>query len=375
MEKKVLYTASTFSHIVNFHLPYLERFSKLGWQVHVACGGDDAPIPGADRIIRLPFQKKMASPENFKAAGMLRKLIRTENYSLISTHTSLAAFFTRLAVKGMRGRPPLINTVHGYLFSADTAGLRRAVLVGAERLTAGETDLLVAMNRWDLEFAGEHGLGRDVAGIPGMGVDFSAFDGLTSEAGRTFRRRYGIPEDAFLLVYPAEFSPRKSQRVLIEAMTRLPKRAYLALPGHGATMEECRELSRSLGISDRVIFPGQVADMGPVYAAADAAVASSRSEGLPFNVMEAMYCGLPVAASAVKGHTDLIEDGVTGLLYPYGDPEACAAAVRKIMDDPDLAGSLGSHARESAGQYAQDLVLPQVFHVYARLIPGLDMPD
>ena len=360
MTRKVLFTASTFSHIRNFHLPYLKYFQAGGWAVHVACGGERLPIPYADRIIRLPFKKRMQSPANFQAAAILRKEIRREGYDLISTHTSLAAFFTRLAVKGMKGRPTVVNTVHGYLFDDRTPALKRKILLAAERFTAPQTDLLLTMNRWDCELARRHRLGKRTTNIPGVGVDFSRFDRESSGAGPALRNEWGVSQDAFVLICPAEFSKRKSQEVLIQALAELPERAVLVLPGQGALMEKCRALAARLGLEGRVIFPGQVEDMASWYAMADAAASASRSEGLPFNVMEAMYCGLPVAASAVKGHTDLIAHGGTGLLYPYGDPAACAGVLRALMDSEPLRRSLGQAARDSVGQYALDRVLPQV---------------
>ena len=360
MTRKVLFTASTFSHIRNFHLPYLEYFQNHGWAVHVACGGETAPIPHADRVIRLPFKKRMLSPKNLRAAAMLRKEIRREGYDLISTHTSLAAFFTRLAVKGMKGRPPVVNTVHGYLFDDQAPALKRKILLAAERFTAPQTDLLLTMNRWDHELARRYSLGKRTANIPGVGVDFSRFDQESLGAGPALRSEWGILQDAFVLIYPAEFSKRKSQEVLIQALAELPERAVLVLPGQGALLEQCKALAVRLGLEERVVFPGQIGNMALWYAMADAAVSASRIEGLPFNVMEAMYCGLPVAASAVKGHTDLIAHGETGLLYPYGDVAACAAALRTLMDSEPLRRDLRQAARESVRQYELDRVLPQV---------------
>lgn len=365
MRRRVLFTASTFSHIRNFHLPYLKAFHDLDWEVHAACGGEAEQIPYADRAVSLPLQKRMWALSNFRAARILRGMIRTEGYSLVSTHTSLAAFFTRLAVKGMRDRPPLVNMVHGYLFDDRTPALRRAVLLMAERLTAGETDLLITMNRWDCELAKRYSLGREIVEVPGVGVDFSRLD-RGQEKGGALRKGLGIPEDAVVLIYPAEFSRRKSQAVLIQAMARLPERTVLVLPGEGALWERCGALAAQLGLEGRVIFPGHVRDMAPWYGMADIAVSSSRSEGLPFNVMEAMYCGLPVAASAVKGHMDLIHHGETGLLYPYGDPEACAGVIRLFIGDPELRRRLSEAARKDVEKRSLSHVLPKVMDQYLR---------
>ena len=99
-ERKVLFTASTYSHIRSFHLPYLAEFARLGWTVDVACGGTPMELPGARRVIPVPFEKSMTSPKNLSAVRLLRREIRREGYALVSCHTALASFFTRLAVKG-----------------------------------------------------------------------------------------------------------------------------------------------------------------------------------------------------------------------------------------------------------------------------------
>ena len=355
-------TASTYSHIRNFHLPYLREFQRLGWETHVGCRDIPADAPYIDKAIDLPFEKKMQSPENFRAAHKLRRLIQTERYDLIITHTSLAAFFTRLAARGTNGR--LVNVVHGYLFDDDTPLLKRAILLAAERLTAPQTDLLLTMNAWDYKTAVKYRLGRQIAKVPGMGVDTSRLDLASPEDGIRLRRELGISDDAFVLIYPAEFSKRKSQHVLIEAMQHLPQNVLLILCGEGNQLVVCKELAKKLHVQDRVLFPGQVTDIAAWYRMADALVASSRNEGLPFNVMEAMYCGLPVVASAVKGHTDLIEDGVTGLLYSYGDAEKCAAAIQRLMTELPLGKALEVRAKDVVKQYDISCVKARVLDDY-----------
>lgn len=368
MKNKILFTASTASHIRQFHLPYLRYFQDRGWEVHAACGAAGEDIPCADETIPLPFEKRMASPKNFQAARLLRAKIQREGYSLVTTHTALASFFTRLALSGARERPPVACMVHGYLFDDDTSYIKKQVLLTAERLTAPCTDLLLTMNQWDFEAARRCGLGARVVSVPGIGVDFSRLEQADPGRRQELRRELGLPENDFILIYPAEFSARKSQSVLIRAMKQLPENVTLVLAGRGAMLEECRELARGLGADRRVIFPGHVPDIGRWYGAADAAVSASRSEGLPFNIMEAMYAGLPVIASAVKGHVDLIRDGETGLLYPYGDARACAGAVRRLLADPALGQAMAARGRANAAQYDLERVRPIVLEQYESLL-------
>ena len=369
MQHKVLFTASTYSHIRHFHLPYLQAFQTRGWEVHVGCGGTAEQSEYIDKFLPLPFKKKMHAPDNFRAAAMLRREIAAEEYDLVITHTSLAAFFTRLALMGLKNRPKVINMVHGYLFDDRSSFVKRKLLLSAELLTAPCTDLLLTMNRWDYETALRHHLGAEVGFVPGIGVDFTRLEQYSPEKRPALRQEEGFAEEDFVLFYAAEFSPRKSQQVLLRAIQQLPEHVVLVLAGEGALLEECQTLAKSLGIAHRVRFPGYVRDVGRWYAMADAAVSASRSEGLPFNIMEAMYAGLPVVASCVKGHEDLITDGENGLLYPYGDVAACAQAISRLLEEPDLKARLRRAAVEQAKDYSLKNVLPIVMDAYATQMP------
>lgn len=356
---KVLITASTAGHIRSFHLPYIDAFQARGWTVHVASGGDGV-IGQADRFIKLPFEKSMFSPHNFKAAQLLRKLIRTEKYDLICTHTSLAAFFTRLALKTMKKRPRVVNVVHGYLFDDETGFIKKHLLVLAEKLVADCTDLVLTMNEWDYHFAKENRLAEKVDFIPGIGVNFDRFLQDKAKSKREVRAELGLPEDKFIFIYAAEFSKRKSQKTLIKAMTQLPENAMLILAGTGQFMDACIRLANEFGMKDRILFPGHVGNIGAYYRAADAAVSASRSEGMPFNLLEAVYFGLPIAATRVKGHTDLMKLGFDIRAFDFGDSNAAAAAMSAIME----AEIRDDHAADVYGRYGIEHVLPQVMRAY-----------
>ena len=307
MAGKMLFVASTRSHILAFHLPYLKAFRADGWTIHTAWGGPDGEVPYADQTLPLPLKKNICSPGNFRATHILRKIIRAEGYDAIIVHTTLAAFFTRLALLGLKQRPHVINMVHGYLVDDQTGRLKRDLMLAAERLTAPVTDLVLTMNQWDHETALRLRLGRQVEFIPGIGVDYSRLDSGTPQASEQLCKTFFIPQNAFVLFFAAEFSANKSQEVLIRALKLLPPHVVLVLAGQGDCQSQCRALAKQLDLGDRVIFPGFVTDIGQWYALADAVVSSSRKEGLPFNIMEAMYCGLPVVASVAKGHSDLIQ--------------------------------------------------------------------
>lgn len=364
--KKILYCASTTGHLRSFHLPYLRALLQAGHAATTAAAGAPDGLPEGVVHEAVPFTKSFASPRNLRAAFRLARLIRRERFDIILTHTSLAAFFTRVAVMlaGKRG-VRVVNTVHGYLFDDDSAFLRRTVMLGAEKLTARVTDDILTMNACDERIAREHRLCRGrVVPIDGMGVALAGLHAASAGERTAAREALDIPADAFVLVYAAEFSARKGQRFLVESLAALPEDIWLLLPGEGALREECRALAERLGVAGRVLFPGFMQERGAYLQAADVCVSSSRSEGLPFHVMEAMACGLPSVLSRVKGHEDLMDGGSAGLLFAYDDADAFRRAVLQLRDDPALRARMGAAAAQAARRYDIERVLPQVIQYY-----------
>ncbi len=362
--KKLLMTASSWGHIQSFHLPYLAEFHRLGWQVHLGCANPPEKVEGVAQIFNLPFQKKMTAPENLKIAAQLRKNIAREGYDLIICHTSLAVFFTRLAVVGLPRRPRVINMVHGYLFDDDTPTLKKIIYLGAEKVTAPVTDLILTMNHWDTDIAQRYHLAREIKFVPGIGVPLSKYDGWRRDD--SLRRQLGVGEEDILLIYPAEFSKRKNQKFLITALSELPEHIHLVLPGKGLLLEDCKVLSQTLDLDNRVHFPGFVADLPRWYGIADIAVTVSHSEGLPFNVMEGMASALPVVASRVKGHTDLIVEGESGLLFAPNNLEDCVAQLSKLIASPVQRRAMGECGQRAVQQYGLEQVRPQVMSAYGQ---------
>ena len=104
------------------------------------------------------------------------------------------------------------------------------------------------------------------------------------------------------------------------------------------------------------------------YAACDVVVSASRIEGLPFNLMEAMYYARPIVASDVKGHHDLLAPGQAGLLYPYGDAAGCARHISHLMDKPDDAYAMAQRARQTVAPYLLPQVEGQIMDCYQALL-------
>ena len=370
MKRRILFTASTYSHIINFHRPYLMEFKRRGWQVDVACGGREKKIPEADHIIHIPLKKSLKSPDNLAAFSILRRQLKACHYDLVSCHTALASFFTRLAVLTLPKRPLVACTVHGYLFGEPSRSVKNEmVLSSAEAMVSSVTDLLMTMNDWDYKYAKVHKFGKRIVNIPGMGLDVARLPDVSVEEAARFREQLGFGREQFLMVYGAEFSERKNQSFLLRALQQLPERVGLLLPGDGQLRDTCIALARQLGVEHRVAFPGQVDDMPLWYAAADCAVSSSRSEGLPFNLMEAMHYGLPIVASDIKGHADLIRNNQTGLLFQFENMAQFIEQIWRLLEEPELSQRIGPAAKDAVEPFILSNAMPQVLACYESLLP------
>ena len=300
----ILYAASTMGHIENFHLPYIAALREMGWEVRVMARGE-----GAD--FDIPFEKRIFSLGNFRCRRLARRILRELRPEVVVLNTTLAAFHLRRALR-RRERARVVNIVHGYLFGGEACSVRERLILACERWLSARTDAVITMNREDYRLARRYALAPVVDFCYGMGAR------RRRGTGRAEARRALSCEGKFVLAFVGELSRRKNQAFLIRAMERicsLVPTAVLLLVGEGAERDALRSLTLELGLGERVRFLGALRQVGDIMQACDLYASASRSEGLPFNILEALGAGCTVLASAVKGHEDIIEDGVDGFLF------------------------------------------------------------
>ena len=365
--KKILFSASTLSHIENFHIPYLKYFKEQGFEVHIiGKENNKLPISYADKIIPINFQKNMFSIKNFISAFKISKLIREEKYSIISTHTILGSFFTRLGTMlSFKKHTLVINTVHGYLFDENSPFLKKTIMILAEKFVRPVTDSIVVMNSTDYEIAQKYHLyKKHLYSINGMGINISKFPLCTNESKISLRQKFNISKDDFLLIYVAEFSKRKNQKFLIDCIKNLHNKGLtnikLLLLGDGVLFNEMKEYTSSLGINSNVIFKGYIKEVCYYYHMSDICVSSSRIEGLPFNIMEAMSTGLPIIASKIKGHIDLVTHGENGFLYEYNNLNDFCNYVEILYNDRNLLNNMRISSHNLSKKYSLESVFPEI---------------
>ena len=225
----------------------------------------------------------------------------------------------------------------------------------------------MVMNAQDKDLAEHYKLYNQKTGklisIPGMGVNFSRFDMPQTKA--ELRTEYGISEDEVLYIFAGEFSHRKNQKMLINAFAQAASdipHAKLILAGEGTLLDDCKQLVQSLNLENQIYFPGHVRNMPVLYRMGDVCVSASKIEGLPFNIMEAMYCQLPCVVSDIKGHQDLIDDGQTGFLC--SDELSFCQCIVTLYHNERMRILLGQSAKVNAERYRLKHVGKVILDVY-----------
>ena len=378
--KKILLCASRISHILNFHLPYIQAFQENGYQVDIAAEGT-AQHPLLTQCYDLRFVKNPLSRTNLTTIRQLQKLLQDNHYTMVCSNATLAGAALRLAVRRLKknDRPRCVHISHGYMFDTGRS-LRSLLYRTVEKRLSDVTDTLIVMNEEDLFLAQHYRLSKHIVFTNGMGLCGDRFPAITAEERTALRQKLGADDTTKILLCVGEFSARKNQPLLIEALNRLPypqRRQYLLVfAGEGATQEECQRLTERYELHPFVRFLGQVREPNRLYRSADILLSASVMEGLPFNVMEALYCGLPVIASPIKGHYDLITDGENGLLFSPDAPNAAASLahlLQNLLTDTALYRRLKDHAF-LPDDYQIEQVRPYLFNILVGGHPAVEIP-
>ena len=341
MSKKILYVASTKSHLDRFHRPYLEGL-KREFNVFTMANGERVDF-------EIPFQKSFFCLKNLLSIWSIRRILNHERFDGVLLNTSLASFLVRVAMIGMRCRPRVINIVHGYLFDLPPKGWKGRLMLLCERFVARYTDAIAVMNEVDLRIARKYRLAKEsISFIKGMGYTLDR----ASISRNPALRQIFAPSGEKLLTYVGELSERKDQAFLIRCVHRLRAMGIpvrLMLVGEGGARAKLEVQIKELGLTGQVILLGNREPILPYLSITDLYVSASRIEGLPFNVMEAMACGLPMILSDCKGQRDLLRNHPNSL-YPVGDEPAFCRLVEMALKE-----KLGVGAVEYQGLEAYTL--------------------
>ena len=336
--KKVLFVATVTKHINTFHIPYLKWFKEQGYEVHVASKGNET-IEYCDKHFDIPLARFPLKIQNIKAYEQLKKIINENKYEIIHCHTPVGGVLTRLAARKVRKKynTKVIYTAHGFHFYKGAPVLNWIIYYPIEKICAKWTDCIITINKEDYEFAkNKLKKATSIEYVHGVGVNTKKFlENISNKQKKEIENELQIKEKDYILLYTAEISARKNQLMLIDVVKELKQRnrnVILLLAGKDSMNGVCQTYAEKLDITDRIRFLGYRKDINILMKFANLAVSTSKQEGLPVNIMEALCSGLRVVATNCRGNGELINEK-NGWLIPLNDIKQMANAIEQEMEN------------------------------------------
>lgn len=371
--KRLLYIATSDIHLKTFHIPYLEWLTSNGHSVDLAFedrGGISFDM--ARHEYRIEFPRRFNALALKRAFSRLRHIISDGEYDIVHCHTPIPSALTRLAAGGLRKkRVKVLYTAHGFHFYKGGPLKNWLIYYPIELALSHFTDLIVTINSEDLAYTNNPLWGAASERIPGIGIQPRGFCKASVDERRVLRSYLGFGENDFILLYVAEFTPRKNHRFIIEAATDLgthiPNLKILFL-GRGELLEECQQLSARLDVEDKVYFMGFREDVDKFTKIADIGISASKHEGLGIALLEQMMCAIPVIACVDRGHREFVDNGKTGFLFSQNDRLEFLTQVRKLHDNKVLRRTMGNQAYRRAQDFTLSRSMEKMAEIYERFL-------
>lgn len=334
-----------------------EAFDDVSFSDEVAAAGV--------RQHHVPMRRAISPASDAASFNRLLGIMIRGRYDVVHTHSSKAGFLGRFAARLARV-PTVVHTPHGFYFLNQPSGSKRSFYLNLERTAGLATDRLIALSKTELAEAIDNRIvprAKTVLIENGIQVP----EQRSPEVAARLRESLA-PGATCIAGTVARITPQKGPfdfirmaRVLVDLVPGV----HLMWCGDGEMRPEVEGLARELGIDGRLHFLGFRTDVLDVMAAMDLFILTSHWEGLPYTVLDAMALRKPVVATAAVGTRDIVQDGVTGILTPVGDPEAAARAAARLLSTREEALAMGTAGREVIlRRYSQEAMVKRTGQLY-----------
>ncbi len=324
-------------------------------------------------VVEVPALVRPVSPlRDLAAYRDLRTRFAATGPEVVHTHSSKAGVLGRMAAHAA-GVKTIVHTIHGLPFHAYQNPLLRWLYVRAERFAARRCHKIISVAEAMTRKAVAAGVAppeKFVTVYSGMEVEpFIAARAAREEV----RRRLGYAPEHFVVAKLARLFELKGHEYVLaaarEVAAKHPQARFLFI-GDGVLRGRLEARVRQLGLGERVRFAGLVpaAEVPGYLAASDLLVHASLREGLPRAVPQALLVGTPVVAFDEDGAPEVVRDGETGLLVPSRDAAALARAIRRMIEEPELARSTAAAGRDLAAKtFPAERMVERIAEIYAEL--------
>jgi glycosyltransferase involved in cell wall biosynthesis len=338
-----------------------------------------ARIPGIRSLFVDDLVREVAPVRDAKAFLSLRDILRAEKREgegaplVVHTHSSKAGILGRAAARAA-GADAVVHSIHGFGFHDGQAAPVRALYVGLERVAARWTDAFVAVSGENIRTGEREGIfTRSRCRLIRSGFDTARFLGASRETGR---RILGAGKGDRVVGTVAVFKPQKAPLDFVAAAARVAPEfpeARFAMVGDGELRAECERAVAAAGLSGRFSFLGWREEVPELIAAFDVFLLTSRWEGLPKVVPQALIAGVPVVATAVDGTKEVVDHGIDGLLFAPGDAAALARGVADVLSGR-VRLDAGRNRERLVREFDQGGMVRAQERLYAEILAGKGFP-
>lgn len=279
------------------------------------------------------------------------------------------------AIYAKRKNVPFIITHHGdWIGDFGTLGRRAGVFLYNHFLCDwifSKSDKIIALSKSHLARSKILKKYQNKTTIIPNGINLQDFQ--ISQSQDKCRDLLNLPAEKRIIFFLGSLVSQKGPQILLNAMKTVQRRypdTYLIVGGSGPLKENLIEIATRDKLKDNVVFTGYIpTDRTPLYyRAADIFVLPSFSEALPLTLLEAGAAGLPIVATDVGGVSDILHDGVNGLITKTKDPEDLAGKIVSLLDDNELREEMGKTGQMLAKQYSWETIADKTESVYLDLI-------
>lgn len=370
--KRILIT-STDMMMMQFLVPHVLHLRQTGYDVEVACSevgnrfADIENVLGKEKIFKVRLRRNPLSFKNLKGLSDLKEIINRGNYDLIWTNEPVMGVMTRIASKKARKRgTKVLYMAHGFHFYKGAPKLNWCIYYPIEKIMASLTDAVVTVNQEDYQRAKKFKV-KDVKYIHGIGINTERLK--VTEEKKDLRKELKVSEDAIILLSVGELNKNKNQETALRAFAKVSDESlHYVLCGKGQKMDFLKKLACQLGVENRTHFLGYRKDVVDICFQSNIYIMPSMREGLPVASLEAMYCGLPLITSNIRGLVDIMENGVSGYMHSYKDVEGFSRSIERLKNNNVLCKTMGENNKEKVIPYCLNNAKTEILDIIKEML-------
>lgn len=315
---------------------------------------------GVDFQVVEHLQRELSIPRDLKAIRSLQRIIRELSPCLVHLHSAKAGLVGRIAAH--LNSVPVVYTVHGWPFADGVSWFRRLFSLFVERRLASYVDHLILVSKYDLE------LGKQKKIIRSNTRFRVIHNGIDSLPDRPFKNVDSFSEHVRLITV-TRLAEQKNLACMIRAMVRLKGEWKLTIVGYGPEASKLKDMVAGLNLESRIQFKGEVENVSELLRTADVFLLSSRWEGLPIALLEALRAGLSIVATDVGGVPEVVSENENGYLVPSQNDKLFTARVQRLIDDPSKRKmfSLAALSKFSSC-FTSDKMIGSTLEVYKKVV-------